>query len=460
MSAASEVSPRSLPQQGFQAVRLADRLGSRDNNFDLLRLLAAWSVLVSHSFALLGQRRAAPPVRHLARQPRRADLLRGQRAADPPQLGVRPVAARLLGQAWAAPAARAGDGVDADGLRDRPAGDHPAAGRLLLLGRDLDLPRPGDPALPLRRRPARGLRGQPVRRRGQRPALEPAASRSSPISCCSSSASPGCWRDEAFVVAGRRRRRSPGPRSGCPSPPTPSARSTCSPPSRSAPRRTPSPTASCWPGRSRLLLLPVCVAAGLGPDLAARGRVDAGGGLPVVLVRLRPAADRPGGHPVRRRVVRRLHLGVPDPAGCWCRRSPSLGPWGVIALATPIVRALAMRPGTSSSTRPAPQAALVRATCGADASSPRSVRMGGAVRGAPRSRPPWRSSLPVAPSAGSPGTVLVTGGAGFIGCALAERLAAVGRPLGRRRQPAPAGARVADPARGAARDGRAGRRAT
>jgi peptidoglycan/LPS O-acetylase OafA/YrhL len=35
-------------------VRLGDRLGSRDNNFDLLRLMAAWAVLVSHSYALVG----------------------------------------------------------------------------------------------------------------------------------------------------------------------------------------------------------------------------------------------------------------------------------------------------------------------------------------------------------------------------------------------------------------------
>ena len=35
------------------AVRLSDVVGSRHNNFDLLRLLAAWAVLVSHSFALL-----------------------------------------------------------------------------------------------------------------------------------------------------------------------------------------------------------------------------------------------------------------------------------------------------------------------------------------------------------------------------------------------------------------------
>ena len=38
-----------------RGVRLADRLGSRQNNFDVLRLVAAWSVLVSHSFALVGR---------------------------------------------------------------------------------------------------------------------------------------------------------------------------------------------------------------------------------------------------------------------------------------------------------------------------------------------------------------------------------------------------------------------
>jgi peptidoglycan/LPS O-acetylase OafA/YrhL len=36
-------------------VRLSDVVGSRHNNFDLLRLLAAWAVLVSHSFALVGE---------------------------------------------------------------------------------------------------------------------------------------------------------------------------------------------------------------------------------------------------------------------------------------------------------------------------------------------------------------------------------------------------------------------
>ena len=45
-----------------------------------------------------------------------------------------------------------------------------------------------------------------------------------------------------------------------------------------------------------------------------------------------------------------------------------------------------------------------------------------------------------APEQGAIGNVLVTGGAGFIGCALAQLLARRRRALGRRRQPAPAGA--------------------
>jgi peptidoglycan/LPS O-acetylase OafA/YrhL len=49
-TAAAETTSRSL-----LGVRLSEVVGSRHNNFDLLRLLAAWAVLVSHSFALVGE---------------------------------------------------------------------------------------------------------------------------------------------------------------------------------------------------------------------------------------------------------------------------------------------------------------------------------------------------------------------------------------------------------------------
>lgn len=52
-SPAEVVHGRGVRQWG--GVRLGDRLGSRDNNFNLLRLLAAWAVLVSHSYALVGR---------------------------------------------------------------------------------------------------------------------------------------------------------------------------------------------------------------------------------------------------------------------------------------------------------------------------------------------------------------------------------------------------------------------
>ena len=39
----------------LSGVLLSDRLGDRDNNFDVLRLLAAWAVLVSHSYALVNR---------------------------------------------------------------------------------------------------------------------------------------------------------------------------------------------------------------------------------------------------------------------------------------------------------------------------------------------------------------------------------------------------------------------
>ena len=54
MSAAASAGPQ-RPTSLRLGVRLGDCLASRENNFDLLRLLAAWAVLVSHSFALVDE---------------------------------------------------------------------------------------------------------------------------------------------------------------------------------------------------------------------------------------------------------------------------------------------------------------------------------------------------------------------------------------------------------------------
>lgn len=55
MSADARSLPVRATRSRFGAVRLSDCLATRDNNFDLLRLLAAWAVLVSHSFALVAE---------------------------------------------------------------------------------------------------------------------------------------------------------------------------------------------------------------------------------------------------------------------------------------------------------------------------------------------------------------------------------------------------------------------
>lgn len=54
MSAPSRL-VRTSGSRGLGGVRLGERLADRDNNFDVLRLFAAWAVLVSHSFALVGR---------------------------------------------------------------------------------------------------------------------------------------------------------------------------------------------------------------------------------------------------------------------------------------------------------------------------------------------------------------------------------------------------------------------
>lgn len=55
MTAPLPAAPSTAGSGILRGVRLGDRLGSRDNNFDLLRLFAAWAVLVSHSYSLVGR---------------------------------------------------------------------------------------------------------------------------------------------------------------------------------------------------------------------------------------------------------------------------------------------------------------------------------------------------------------------------------------------------------------------
>ena len=204
--------------------------------------------------------------------------------------------------------------------------------------------------VPFGARAARGLRRQPVRRRRQRPAVEPARSRSSPTPAWRCSASPACCAAAAGpgAIVGWRAGLGVG-RLGAADPARPSRRSTCSPPSRVG--------AAAYSFRDRIVLSwPVapgaCWWSACSPLWARSLRVVVWTVAAVYLsywfaYALPP--DRPLRDPVRRRVVRRLHLGVPRAADHRPgRRRRASSPWALIGVATPDrlgARAAVLAPG-------------------------------------------------------------------------------------------------------------------
>ena len=339
MSAPSRPGPTAAGPHRFGAVRLGDRIGDRDNNFDILRLLAAWAVLVSHSFALVGE---AEPLHQLDASLGNVgvlDLLRRERPADPPQLGVRPLAARLLDQAGAAAAAGAGRGGPGDGLRARPARHLGHLAHLLLVVGDVDLPGADHPALPVRRRAARASSRTTCTPARQRPAVEPAR-RGLRLR-----RPRRAGRDRAAAPGGAGRRRWPSlslvwAAGGSRSRATASARSTCSRPSRRCDGvLLRDRIVLAWP----VALVPGAALRGdrAGPDAAPRRRVDASAA--VYLCYWFAYAVPPWAAPSPASATR--PTASTSGRSRSSRPSSSAGaddPWVVIAIATPIVWLLAI----------------------------------------------------------------------------------------------------------------------